>query len=252
MHPLLEGRVALITGGSRGLGLAITRRFAAEGAVGHVLDLAQTNAGAQLPSGFSAIATDVGDEASIEAAMQSVVREHGRLDVVVANAGLVPPWRETEGLDMAEWDRVMSVNVRGVAATIKHATPAMKTHGGAIIVMASINAYLAHPRQMLYTASKHAALGIVRAAARDLGRFGIRVNGIAPGPIATDALLDRIRARAQNGGPSEHEALAALAADNALARLATADEVAKAALFLASDLASGISGELIPVDAGLA
>jgi NAD(P)-dependent dehydrogenase (short-subunit alcohol dehydrogenase family) len=252
MHPLLEGRVALITGGSRGLGLAIAKRFTAEGAVGHLLDLARTSAGVQLPAGFTAAAVDVSDETTIEAAMQSIVREHGRLDVVIANAGLVPPWRETEALDMAEWDRVMAVNVRGVAATIKHATPVMKTNGGAIIVMASINAYLAHPRQMLYTASKHAALGIVRAAARDLGRFGIRVNGIAPGPIATDALLDRIRTRAQNGGPSEQEALAALAADNALARLATADEVAKAVLFLASDLASGISGELLPVDAGLA
>ncbi|WP_165779741.1 SDR family NAD(P)-dependent oxidoreductase [Mesorhizobium sanjuanii] len=252
MSPLLDGRIALITGGSRGLGLAIAERFAAEGAVGHALDLAQTSAGARMPAGFSATAVDVGDETTIAAAMQAALREHGRLDVVVANAGLVPPWRETEGLDMAEWDRVMAVNVRGVAATIKHATPAMKASGGAIIVMASINAYLAHPRQMLYTASKHAVLGIIRAAARDLGRFGIRVNGIAPGPIATDALLERIRTRARNGGPPEQEALAALAADNALARLATSDEVAKAALFLASDLASGISGELLPVDAGLA
>ena len=153
---------------------------------------------------------------------------------------------------MAEWDKVMAVNVRGVAATIKHVTPAMKEKGGSIVVMASINAFLAHPRQMLYTASKHAALGIIRAAAHDLGRYNIRVNGIAPGPIATDALLERIRTRAAKGGLSEQEALAKLTADNALARLATADEVAKAALFLASDLASGISGELLPVDAGFA
>jgi len=252
MPPLLDRRIALITGGSRGLGLAIAERFAAEGAVGYALDLAQTNAGTQLPAGFSAIAADVGDEMTLEAAMRSAWRAHGRIDVVVANAGLVPPWRETEGLDMTEWDRVMTVNVRGVAATLKHATPLMKASGGAIIVIASINAYLAHPRQMLYTASKHAVLGIIRAAARDLGRFGIGVNGIAPGPIATDALLERIRTRARHGGAPEQEALAALVADNALARLATADEVAKAALFLASDLASGISGELLPVDAGLA
>ncbi|MDQ0390514.1 SDR family NAD(P)-dependent oxidoreductase [Labrys monachus] len=252
MPTLLDGRVALITGGSRGLGLAIAERFAAEGAVGHVLDLPQASAGAALPAGFSALDTDVGEEATIEAAIQAALRRHGRIDVVVANAGLVPPWRESEGLDMTEWDRVMAVNVRGVAATIKHATPAMKEKGGAIVVMASINAFLAHPRQMLYTASKHAALGIIRAAAQDLGRYRIRVNGIAPGPIATDALLQRIRARAAAGGPSEPEALARLGADNALARLATADEVAKAALFLASDLASGITGELLPVDAGLA
>jgi NAD(P)-dependent dehydrogenase (short-subunit alcohol dehydrogenase family) len=252
MPSLLDGRVALITGGSRGLGLAIAERFSAEGAVGHALDLPETSAGARLPAGFSAIDTDVSDEAAIAAAVQAALRQHGRIDVVVANAGLVPPWRESEGLDMAEWDKVMAVNVRGVAATIKHVTPAMKEIGGSIVVMASINAFLAHPRQMLYTASKHAALGIIRAAAHDLGRYNIRVNGIAPGPIATDALLERIRARAAKGGLSEQEALARLTADNALARLATADEVAKAALFLASDLASGISGELLPVDAGFA
>jgi NAD(P)-dependent dehydrogenase (short-subunit alcohol dehydrogenase family) len=118
--------------------------------------------------------------------------------------------------------------------------------------MASINSFLAHPRQMLYTASKHAVLGVVRAAARDLGRFGIRVNAVAPGPIATDALLERIRGRASSGGVSEEEALARLASEGALGRLATSDEVAKAVLFLASDLASGITGELLPVDAGLA
>lgn len=247
----LDGCVALITGGSRGLGLAMAGRLAAAGATGSVLDLPREADGARLPAGFGLIAGDVCDEAGVAAAVRTVMDRHGRIDVVVANAGVVPPWRETADLDMAEWDRVMAVNVRGVAATLKHAAPAMAARGGTIVVTASINAFLAHPRQMLYTASKHAVLGIVRAAARDLGRFGIRVNGIAPGPIATDALLDRIRARARGGGPSEAAALAALAADTALGRLATADEVAKAVLFLASDLASGITGELLPVDAGL-
>lgn len=247
---LLEGRIALITGGSRGLGLAIGTRFAAAGAEGSLLDLADAISGATPPPGFGFVAGDVADEGSLVEAVAEMVRRFGRIDCLVANAGLVPPWSETETLDLAEWDRVMAVNARGVAATLKHAVPAMRAQGGSIVVMASINAFAAHPRQMLYTASKHAALGIVRAAALDLGRHGIRVNGLAPGPIATDALLGRIRRRAGTGG-SEEEALAALAAQTALGRLATADEVAKAALFLASDLASGISGELLPVDAGL-
>jgi len=121
--------------------------------------------------------------------------------------------------------------------------------GAVVVVMASINAFNSHPRQMLCMAVKHATPGIVRAASRDLGRFGIRVNGLAPRPIATAALLARIYARSADGVP-ETEALAALAADTALGRLATAQEIAKAALFLASDMASGIAGELLPVDPG--
>ena len=251
MSRLLEGQVALITGGSRGLGSGVARCFSANGAIGAIVDLPEAVATSPLPAGFAALAADVSDEDQVEAAVRSAVDHFGRLDVVVANAGIVPPWRETEALDMSEWDRVMAVNVKGVAATLKHAALAMKSNGGSIIVMASINAFLSHPRQMLYTASKHAVLGIVRAAASDLSRHRIRVNGVAPGPIATDALLGRIRLRAAEGGPSEQDALHALSANTALGRLATVEEVANAALFLASTLSSGITGELLPVDAGL-
>jgi len=250
MTGLLDGRIALITGGTRGLGRAIAQRFAKEGCRGALVDLSDAKTEGDPPSDFTAIAGDVGDEASLAAAVKDTLAAFGKLDIVIANAGLVPPWRETETLDMAEWDRVMAVNVRGIALTLKHTVPALKRNGGAIVAMASINAFTAHPRQMLYTASKHAVLGIVRAAARDLGRHGIRVNAVAPGPIATSALIERIRKRAVSG-PSEEDAFAALAQGTALGRLATADEVAKATLFLASDLASGISGELLPVDAGL-
>lgn len=255
MSRLLGGRVALVTGASRGLGLAICRRFAAEGAVGTAFDLpgAEADAADALPDGFTFAGGDVRDEDALAAAVTATVDRHGRLDILVANAGLVPPWRETEELDFAEWDRVMAVNVRGVAAALKQAIPAMKAAGGgAVVAMASVNAVVAHPRQMLYTASKHAVLGIVRAAARDLGRHGIRVNGLAPGPIATDALVARIEARAESGaGPAADAALDAFAAATSLGRLATIEDVAKAALFLASDLSSGITGALLPVDAGL-
>jgi NAD(P)-dependent dehydrogenase (short-subunit alcohol dehydrogenase family) len=252
MDGLLARRVALVTGGSRGLGRAIAETFADAGACGLVLDLPEELRAVAPITGFSVVSGDVTREEDLRAAVAAAIAQFGRLDIVVANAGLVPPWRETSALDFQEWDRVMAVNVRGVAATLKHAVPALAANGGAVIVMASINAFAAHPRQMLYTAAKHATLGIVRAAARDLGRFGIRVNGLAPGPIATAALLSRIRTRAAANGVPESDGIAALAADTALGRLATAAEVAKAALFLASDMASGITGELLPVDAGFA
>lgn len=245
----LQGRVGLVTGAAAGLGLAVARRFAAEGALGIGVD--RTAAQGVLPEGWSAVAADVTDEAAVEAAFAEANRLFGRLDVVVANAGLVPPWRETEHLDLAEWDRVFAVNVRGVAATLKHAVPLMKAQGGSIIVMGSLNSYRAHPRQALYTATKHAVLGLVRAAAADLGRWGIRVNAIGPGPVATAALRSRVAARAGAAGAGAGDELGALAAQTHLGRIATEDDVAATALVLASDLSRAVTGQILPVDGGL-
>lgn len=251
MAQLLADRVALVTGGSRGIGRAIVECFAEAGSSGTAVDIAEATAGAKLPTAYRAAVADVTDEKQIAGAIADTVRRLGRLDVVVANAGIVPPWHETEGLDFGEWDRVFAVNALGVAATIKHAVPFMKARGGAIVVTASVNVLKAHARQLAYTATKHATLGIIRCAALDLGRFNIRVNGIAPGPVATDAMRERMRYRATVGGPPEAEALNALAREVPLGRIATERDIANAALFLASDLASAITGHLLPVDAGL-
>lgn len=107
------------------------------------------------------------------------------------------------------------------------------------------------PSQGAYTASKYAVLGLVRTGALDLGRHGIRVNGIAPGPVLTDAFRERLADREREGGLTADDALAGAAAGTALGRLVTEEDVARVALFLASDLSSGVSGALIPVDAGL-
>ena len=225
---LLAGRIAVVTGAARGLGAAIAARLRQEGAVVQGLDLPDC---------------DVTEEAQVAAAMARLPH----LDILVANAGVVPPWRGVEALDFAEWDRVFAVNVRGVAACMKHAAPRMGA-GGAILAMASLNAERAAVGQALYTATKHAVLGLVRAAALDLGPRGIRVNAIGPGPIATAALRGRIAAR---GTPAD-QALASEAARTALGRIATEAEVANTALFLVSDLASGITGKMLRVDGGLA
>jgi NAD(P)-dependent dehydrogenase (short-subunit alcohol dehydrogenase family) len=243
---LLDGKVALVTGGTQGLGLAIVRAFAAAGARGLAVDLASGRT--PLPGGWNFARCDVTDEAGIARAIAEVHDTHGRLDIVVANAGLVPPWRDTEAIDLDEWDRAFAVNARGIVATIKHAVPVMKP-GGAIIAMGSTNSWQGHGKQAAYVASKHAVLGIVRAAARDVGRQGIRVNALGPGPVATDALLGRIRQRAEAGGAGVEETLRRYA-DTPLGRMPTIEDVAGAALFLASDLSAGITGHIVPVDAG--
>jgi NAD(P)-dependent dehydrogenase (short-subunit alcohol dehydrogenase family) len=243
---LLSGKRALVTGAAAGLGRAILDGFAAAGGHGLAFDLQPANA---LPEGWIFEAGDVGAEADVERACRKAAWTFGGLDILVANAGIVPPWRESESVDLAEWDRVFAVNTRGIMATIKHAVPLMKQGGGSIIVVASVNAFSGHPKQAAYTASKHAALGIARAAAGDLGRYGIRVNALAPGPVATGALLKRLADRAAAGGKAVEDTLARYG-ETPLGRMASAGEVAAAALFLASGLAAGITGQILPVDAG--
>ena len=246
----LEGRRALITGGGRGLGRAIADRLAASGAQIIVLDL--PDGLADVPEDWRSVpldlcACDAGDR------LAKLAETTACLDILVANAGIVPPWRSVDALDREEWERVMTLNVWAVAQTLGAFTGALEESGhGSAILMASINGYKGHPKQVLYTASKHAVVGVMRAAALDLGSRGIRVNALAPGPIATEALLSRVRARHEADGPSPDEALTALADEAALGRIATAGDVANAAHFLASDASGGMTGVVLPVEAGLA
>ncbi len=244
----LADRAAVVTGGAAGIGGAIVRLFARAGARGAVLDVAPAD---ELPAGWLAVETDVRDETSLRAAFARVGEEVGGVDVLVAAAGVVPPWHRVDSLDLAQWDDVLAVNARGVAATLVRAAPLLRDRAS-VVAIASLNAWKGDPNLVSYTASKHAVLGIVRSAALDLGRRGVRVNAVAPGPIATEALLARMRRREAELGLPVEKALAAAAAATALGRIATPDEVAAATLFLASDLSSGITGQLLPVDAGVA
>lgn len=247
----LTGRRALVTGGSRGLGFAIAARLAGDGAVITVVDLPGALKDAALPEGWEAVPMDL-TAPEAETRLAEAIAGLDRLDILVANAGMVPPWRGIADLDLDEWDRVFALNVRAVALTLKVSVERLAESGaGAAVLMASLNGYKAHPKQTLYTASKHAVMGIARSAALDLGPRGIRVNALCPGPVLTEALQDRLAFRADAGGPTPDAAAAAMCDETALGRLVTAEEVAKAAAFLASDEASGMTGVCLPIEAGL-
>ena len=204
-----------------------------------------------MPDSWAYVETDVCDQDSVRSAFAAALADFGRIDVVVANAGVVPTWTPTSAIDVEEWARVLAINATGVMLTVREGVRVMQEHGGAIVAMSSLNGWRGDAQIASYVASKHAVVGLVRSVALDVGRFGIRVNAVAPGPIATDALLSRMKNRAEETGVGLTQALERAGAATALGRMATVNEVANAVLFLASDLSSGITGHLLPVDAGI-
>ena len=247
---LLENRVAIVTGGANGLGAAIVDRFIEEGARGVILDR-QSDSHTQPSNSWRVLKVDVRDPDSLRAAFDEALNVFGTVDIVVANAGVVPPWTSTPEIDLDSWENVFAVNSRGVMLTIREAVRAMAGKGGSIIAMSSLNGWRGDPHIPAYAASKHAVVGLVRSVAQDVGRQGIRVNAVGPGPIATGALLERMASRTTTTGLDVDAALHRAGESTALGRVATESEVANAVLFLASDMASGITGHLLPVDAGV-
>jgi NAD(P)-dependent dehydrogenase (short-subunit alcohol dehydrogenase family) len=246
---LLAGRRVVVTGGGSGIGATVVRRFAEMGARGVVLDLPGALKGGQ-PAGWFETPVDVRDETSTRDGLAESARLLSGLDAVVAAAGVVPSWQLPAEMDLDDFDRVLSVNARGVACTVKHASPWLGP-GSTITVVASLNSWRGDPNISSYAASKHAALGIVRSAALALGPHGIRVNAVAPGPVATEALKARMASRREVTGLDVEQALEQAARETALRRITTAAEVADAIAFLTSDLSSGVTGQLLNVDGGI-
>ena len=250
--PLLTGGSAVVTGGANGIGAGIVRVLAAAGASrGVVLDLPATLGRNPLPDGWVELPVDLRDDDSTTSVFEQVRATLGTIDVLAAAAGIVPLWTGVGTLDLDEWDDVFRVNARGVLCSMQGVLPAIEP-GGSIVVIASQNAWLGSANLPAYTASKHAVLGLVRSAARELGPRGVRVNAVAPGSIATDAYRARLERRERERGTPVQEALDRDGGATALQRLATIDEVANGVLFLASRLSSGITGHLLPVGAFVA
>jgi len=248
---LLSGKTVVVTGGANGMGAGIVELFLRHGASGGaVLDLPEALGQVETGIGWFQAPVDLRDDESVAECFALVRAGLESIDCLVACAGIVPLWTGIAALDPREWDDVFAVNVRGVMRTIQEALPVMAP-GGSITVIASQNAWRGNENLASYTASKHAVLGLVRSVALELGPRGIRVNAVGPGSIATDAYLERLRRREREGGSQVEESLTRDGSTTALGRLATIDEVANAVLFLASDLASGVAGHLLPVGASV-
>ena len=235
----------VITGGSSGIGASLVDFYLNRSARVFSLDLDPRSSKA------THIDCDVRDPNSLSTAMTKVRNDSERIDVLIANAGVVPSWQSTESIDLADFTRVIEVNLIGVAATLKFGAPLMRSPGGSIVITGSINSWKGDPNLASYVASKHGVLGLIKSAALDLGPKGIRVNGVGPGPIATQALRNRILSRNENDERKTDAYFERLAESTALRRIATIDEVINTIDFLASSLSSGITGELINVDGGV-
>ena len=237
-----DGLVAAVTGGASGIGAAVTRVLGDRGARVAVLDLDPSG----VPDGVLAVRTDVSDDASVRDAVETVVRELGRLDVVVNNAGIGAQGTVADN-DDDEWHRVLDVNVLGLVRVSRAALPHLRRSPAAAIVnTASIAATAGLPQRALYSASKGAVAALTRAMAADHLSEGIRVNSVDPGTADTP-WIGRLLARADDPDAER----AALEARQPHGRLVSAEEVAHAVAYLASPTSGSTTGTSIAVDGGM-
>jgi NAD(P)-dependent dehydrogenase (short-subunit alcohol dehydrogenase family) len=256
---LLREKVALVTGGGRGIGRAIALRFAAEGAAVVVSARTQTELDAVVEEirraggRAAAAAGDVTSETACAAVAAAAEKTFGRVDILVNNAGIFGPVKPLEEVTAAEWDDVMAANLRGVFLMTRAVLAGMyRRSSGAIINLGSIAAKAALTWQAPYSASKAAVLGLTRALAAEAAAHGVRVNAICPGPVPETKMSQDLGAEIAGRAGGDPERLFARFLENFLQRRPqTAAEVAAAAVFLASDQASAITGQALNVDGGM-
>ncbi len=241
----LDGKVAVVTGGARGLGRAAAELLAEAGAAVAILDR-DAAAGAKTAGGIAGASfhpVDVTEEASVEAAMAAVVARHGGIDVLVNNAGIGLRHPAVDH-PLADWDKVVAVNLTGVFLCARTAARTMLVRGGgAIVNLASIMGFSGggvYPN-VSYQATKGAVVNMTRALAVEWAKSGIRVNAVAPTWVKTDLTAGLL---------AQPDVLARIEALTPMARLATPEEVAHAILFLASPAAAMVTGHTLPVDGG--
>jgi NAD(P)-dependent dehydrogenase (short-subunit alcohol dehydrogenase family) len=246
---ILENKVALVTGGTSGIGKATAIALGAAGAKvvfsgrrdpeGEETAALIRDAGAECLF----VQSDVSSEADVKALVQKTIVTYGKLDCAFNNAGIEPPTKPLHEQSIEDFDKLMSINVRGLFLCMKYEIQQMLTQGSGVIVnTSSMGGLIAFPGISPYIASKHAVMGLTRSAALDYAKQGIRINAVNPGMIAT-AMIDRLT---PPGSTPQQTAAAVIP----MGRMGTPDEVAAAVVFLCSDAASYMTGQSLLVDGG--
>lgn len=245
------GKVVLVTGAAGGIGRAAALSFGRAGACVVVADTSvdggHATAAMIVEAGGKAlfVQCNVTREAEVEALIDKTVAYYGRLDCAFNNAGIDEEYQPLAEADEALYDRIMGVNVKGTWLCMKHEIRQMLTQGGgAIVNTAAVAGIAGAPARAIYSASKHAVVGMTKTAALEYGRLGIRVNSVCPGPVDTPML-----ARALKRGPGREEQLKE--GGSPMGRIGRAAEIAEAAVWLCSDHASFVAGHQLAVDGGL-
>lgn len=248
---MLQDKVALITGGGAGMGSATAKLFAANGARVAIADVDESASHETVSSirqdGHEAsfIQMNVSDPAQVEAAVQTVVERYGRLDVAVNNAAVTPDVTPLVDLDLQQWDRILDINLTGVALCLKFQLRQLVAQGtgGSIVNISSVRGFRGKANAAAYVASKHGVVGLTKVAAMEHGADNIRVNGVAPGAIDTPMLRAALARRRQQDPDYDPS-------PSLLNRFGTAEEIAQASLWLASDQSSFLTGTTIHADGG--
>ena len=244
----LDGKVAIITGAAGGIGGATARLFIDLGASVMLMDRDSAEFSLSENEAVATSAADCADERAIESVVAATVKRFGKLDIMVANAGIEGALKPLDQLSLEEFEHVLRVNVLGVWLAVKHAAPAMKANGGgSIVALSSVAGAIGFPGMAAYTASKHAVFGLVKVAAQELAPAKIRVNAVAPGPI-DNRMMQSLGDQLGGGDPAGFRTF--IESRVPIARYGTNEEIAQLIAFLASDAASYCTGGLYLADGG--